>query len=325
MPKVSVVIPAYNGAKFLAEAIESVLAQTYRDFEIIIVDDGSTDNTRQVVDIFKDSCIKYIYQKNQGVSAARNRGIGLAGGEYIALLDADDIRLERSLEKQVAVLDENPGVGLVYGQLSMMDEGGKVYRTKGSSFMNRSGIVDKKEQIKELLFSCNIMPSAVLMRRSCFNEAGGFHGGLSIAEDRHLFLRLAKRYQVAYIAEPIVKYRLHPDSLHRHVDPDTAEKAYSLILREVFDDPALAPEFETWKSRAYASAYRKVAGYAYGHDMTKSRRYLRKVIKAYPGIVFSGDGSAIAYRYVTSLIPGKMWPGLRDLKKHLLASKRYRE
>lgn len=111
--KVSVIIPTYNRAEFISDAIESVLNQTFEDYEIIIVDDGSTDNTKQIVQSYT-SKVKYYYQEQSGVSSARNYGIKAATGEYIAFLDSDDQFLPQKLEKQVEVLENNPRIGIVY-------------------------------------------------------------------------------------------------------------------------------------------------------------------------------------------------------------------
>lgn len=323
MPKVSVIIPTYNRSHLLSEAIQSIMEQTFRDFEVIVVDDGSTDNTAEVVSAFP---VKYYYQENQGVSFAYNQGFKLSCGEYIVFLDSDDVLLGRALEKGVTVLDNHPEVGFSYGQAYMIDENGSTYRVKKSSFLDKSTIVDSKEQIRELLFFNRIPSPTVMVRRRCFEEAGGFYEELSIAEDHHLYIRLAKRHQVAYIAEPLIKCRIHPNGLHLEANHKTAEKAWRLILHEVFDDPELAPEFEPLKSRAYAHFYRMIGGYAYGKDMKLTRQYLMKSIMIYPKILlYSNRPYYIAYKYVTSLIPYKIWQAVRDLKRHLLNTKTYRE
>ena len=116
MPRVSVVIPTYNRAGYVSEAVKSVLNQTFHDFEVIVVDDGSTDNTPDVIDSFKDTRIRYLYQENRGVSAAMNTGILASTAEYIAILDSDDVLVEEALQKSVAFLDEHPEVGYCFGQ-----------------------------------------------------------------------------------------------------------------------------------------------------------------------------------------------------------------
>lgn len=323
MPKVSVVIPTYNREDLLPETIESVLAQTYKDFEIIVIDDGSTDNTREVISKFP---IRYFYQENQGVSAALNNGAVLAQGEYVAFLGSDDIWLKDILEREVEVLDKNPDVGFVYSQMYLMDGDGTAFRVKESTFMNSSGIVDREEQLKELLFYCRMIPSATTMRRNCFNEVGGFHTDLSFSEDYHLFVRLVKRFQVAFIAEPLVKHRLHRNQLHRNVPPKIAEKALLLILQEIYGEPGLALKFQPLKKRAYCHAYQKIAGYAYGQDMEMTRRYLKKALSIYPEISLQKDGLYIVYKYLTSFLPGKLIQNLRIIKNRIMDySKKYRE
>lgn len=322
MPKVSVIIPTYNGAKFLPETIESVLTQTYKDFETIIVDDGSTDNTSEIVSAFP---VKYYHQENQGVSVARNRGFRLSCGEYIVFLDSDDVFLEWALEKSVQALDKHPEAGFSYGQAYMMDKNGSVYRVRKSSFLDKSTVVDSQEQTTELLFLQRITTSTVMVRRHCFDEVGGFHEELRNFQDHHLFIRLSKRYHAAYIAEPLIRYRVHPEAQHLKADYKIAEKAWLLIPGEVFDDPESAPHFEFLKSRAYSHSYHRIAGYAYGKDMKLTRYYLRKAIRAYPKILFHSDSTSIIYRYATSLLPNKIWHTMRDFKRYFLNSKTYRE
>ena len=119
-PKVSVIIPTYNRAEYLGEAIQSVFDQTFEDFEILIVDDGSTDDTQQLVLSFHDPRLRSFYQNNCGISAARNAAIRSADGEYIAFLDSDDVWLPELLESQVAVLDRRPEIGLVYARAATL-------------------------------------------------------------------------------------------------------------------------------------------------------------------------------------------------------------
>ena len=327
MPKVSVVIPTYNYARFLGEAIQSVLDQTFDDFELIIVDDGSTDNTKEVVASFADPRVKYIYQENRGVCAAQNTGIQASIGEYIALLGADDVLLENALEKGVEVLDSYPEVGFSYAQAYIMDENGHIYRVRKSSFLDASTIVDGRKEIRDLLVPYRITISAVMMRHHCLDEVGGFDEKIgNIAEDRHLIIRLAKRYSAAYIAEPLVKYRVQPGSLSRHANPRVAEEAFLLILQEVFEDPDFAPHFQSWKNEAYSYFYRRIASYAYGKDARLARHYMRKALRVYPQIMLQRNGIAIVYRYATLFLPDRLWLAFRHLKRHFQdPSKRLRD
>jgi len=322
MPKVSVVIPTYNCAHFLGEAIQSVLDQTFQDFEIIVVDDGSTDNTPEIASAFP---VRYFRQENQGVSAANNRGIELSCGEYVLTLDSDDVLMENALEKGVDVLDRHPEVGFSYGQAYVMDENGHIFRVRKSSFLDGSAIVDSKEQVRELLFFNRITSSTVIMRRHCLDEVGGFHEELRNFEDRHLFIRLAKRWSVAYIAEPLVKYRVHPNQLHSNVNPRVAEKAFLLMLQEVFEDPDFAPHLQPWKSQSYSYSYQRIARYAYGSDMGLARHYFRKALIVYPQSMLQMDGFFIAYKYAMSLLPNRLRLALRDFKRRFLDSRRFTE
>jgi glycosyltransferase involved in cell wall biosynthesis len=317
MPKVTVVIPTYNSGHFLGDSIQSVLTQTFQDFEIIIVDDGSTDNTKEVVQSFTDLRLGYVYQENEGVSVARNYGFRLSSGNDVIFLDSDDVLLQDTLRKCVNVLDNYPEAGLCYGQVNMMDEDGYIFRVRKSSFAHNSGIVDQKNQIRELLFTCRITTSAALIRHQCLNEVGAFHEKLRISEDRHMFIRIAKKFPVAYLAEPLIKYRVHTDQLHKQVDPKVAEMANLLILQEVFDDPELAPDFESIKGQAYSHSYRRIAGYAGGKNMEMTRRYLRKAIKVYPQILLQNGGLLIIYKYIASLLPNKLRLALRESKSKI--------
>jgi len=125
-PKVSVILPTFNRAAYLPDAIESVLCQTFRDFELVIVDDGSTDNTRQIVQMYPDKRIRYRFKQNGGIASALNCGIKQSTGTYLARLDSDDVFLPEKLAYQVACLDANPDCGLVYTQAYNMDEKGNV-------------------------------------------------------------------------------------------------------------------------------------------------------------------------------------------------------
>jgi glycosyltransferase involved in cell wall biosynthesis len=150
MPRVSVVIPAYNRAHFLPEVVESALAQTYRDFEVIVIDDGSTDNTPEVASRFPPA-VRYYRQENQGLSAVRNKGIELARGEYIIFLDSDDVLLKDALEKSVLFLDQHPEAGFCHGQFCTIDVNGRPMRLRRPRGPKATYIRDGREEITEFL------------------------------------------------------------------------------------------------------------------------------------------------------------------------------
>jgi glycosyltransferase involved in cell wall biosynthesis len=203
MPKVSIIIPAYNAMTYLPETVDSVLKQTYNDFEVIVVNDSSTDETEQWVSQIADSRVKLISQENQGAAGARNNGIGHAQGEYIAFLDADDLWEPTKIEKQVHSLDSNPEVGLVYTWVACIDEKGK---SKGKMWKN-----DIEGNVWEKLIEHNIVEcgSVAMVRRCCFKTLGMFDQNIRFAEDWEMWIRVATSYTFAVIKKPLVYYRDH--------------------------------------------------------------------------------------------------------------------
>jgi len=206
-PKVSVNICCYNSEKFIKETIQSVLDQTFRDLELIIIDDGSKDSTSKIVRSFSDPRIKYYYQENRGLSASRNRAIELSQGEYIALLDHDDLWEEKKLEKQIALLDSRKNLGLVYSDSYFIDENGRI---TGSFFkLNKPA---KGCVIKELIEGDFIPCLTAVMRRSYMQRVGNFRDNLKIAEEYDYFIRLSLISEFDYIDEPLSRYRIHSNN-----------------------------------------------------------------------------------------------------------------
>jgi glycosyltransferase involved in cell wall biosynthesis len=207
MPRVTVIIPTYNRRDLVREAIASVTAQSYTDCEVIVVDDGSDDGTAEVVQQF--ARIRYIYQPNHGVSAARNAGVALAQGELLAFLDSDDLWQPRKLECQVALFDQDPGIQICQTDEMWIRDGVRVnphnkHRKTGGDIFARS------------LELCLVSPSAVMMRRALFEELGGFDETLPACEDYDLWLRITTRLPVHFIEMPlVVKRGGHPDQLSR--------------------------------------------------------------------------------------------------------------
>lgn len=202
----SVIIPTFNRAVFLREAIDSVLAQTEKDFELIVVDDGSTDHTRELVAEYDDR-IRYFFQPNAGASAARNLGIRHARGDFITFLDSDDLWLPKKLARQIQWMAAYPHLLLCYTDEIWIRHGVRV---------NQKMIHAKAGGwIYPLcLPRCIISPSSVLMRRELFDAIGWFDEQLPVCEDYDFWLRVASRFEVGFISEPlIVKRGGHPDQL----------------------------------------------------------------------------------------------------------------
>ncbi len=200
-PKVSVVIPTYDRASTVVRAIQSVLTQTYPNLEIIVVDDGSTDNTREVVQHLHDPRLRYIrHEGNQGGSAARNTGIEVAAGDYIAFLDSDDEWLPEKLEKQVQLLQgSEPAVGAVYAGFAIINEHGECTTVT---------IPKYRGVILAELFSANSVgtTSSVMVRRECISQVGVFDPAMASCQDWDMWIRLAKHYKFDFVPEALVYY-----------------------------------------------------------------------------------------------------------------------
>ena len=322
MPKVSVIIPTYNRAWCLRNAIESVLAQTFQDLELLVIDDGSTDETVEVLASFPG--IEYYRQGNRGVSAARNTGVAHTQGEYIVFLDSDDILMEHALQIGVDTLDKNPQVGFCYGQFYIMDEAGQVLGLRRSSMLNCSSTIDGREQIRELLYTDRIRLSAMMSRRHVLKEAGLFNEDMrNIAEDLDLIVRMAKICDVAYIGQPIAKLRRHSGCLSLNYNGRSAEKAYLAVLREIFQDPLLGCQFQPLRRMAQFNFYRIIALYSYGNDMKLSRRYLKKALSVYPRSLLEPKGLELIYIYVKSMPPAWARELLRKIRSRLLRKVAY--
>ncbi|WP_051463184.1 glycosyltransferase family 2 protein [Deferrisoma camini] len=187
-PLVSVVIPCFNAARYVAETLSSVLAQTYPRLEVIVVDDGSTDGTLDVLHSFREAVTVVRHDRNRGVAAARNTGAGLARGEFLAFVDADDLWTPQKLTRQIEAASEPDVVLLVHTDLGYIDETGAPHPRPWPMWTTADG-----DCFAELLRSNGVAASAALVRRPAFERCGGFEEGLRGTEDYHLWLRLTLR------------------------------------------------------------------------------------------------------------------------------------
>jgi len=253
-PEVTVIIPTYNRGWTLRRAIDSVLAQTFRDFELIVVDDGSEDNTADILADYGTD-IRVIRQANAGVSAARNAGIRAAGGEYIAFLDSDDAWLPEKLQVQMDYFNTHPADVICQTEEIWIRNGKRVNPKK----------VHKKPSgriFRASLALCLVSPSAVMLRRELFAEIGGFDETLPACEDYDLWLRISARYPVYLVDTPlIIKTGGHADQLSRMVGLDRFRiQAIVKLLEEGALNPlrrTAASEMLVKKAAIYASGCRK--------------------------------------------------------------------
>jgi glycosyltransferase involved in cell wall biosynthesis len=241
MPKVSVIIPAYNAMTYLPESVESVLNQTFTGFEVLIINDGSSDGIVEWAKRITDSRIRLISQENQGLAGARNTGIAHAQGEYLAFLDADDLWEATKLEKQVRCLEENLEVGLVDAWVVLADEHGKSI-----------GRVIKSQpegDVWKRIIECPtvVCGSSPMVRRCCFENLGVFARDLSGSADWDMWIRVASRYSFAVVKEPLVYYRQHPSSMSKNCQEMLRDN--STVIEKTFNS---APtELLYLKNRSY--------------------------------------------------------------------------
>ena len=212
-PTVSVIIPTYNRAQVLGATIESVLAQTYQDLEVIVVDDGSTDDTHAVVERYvarSGAHVRYIRQANQGVSAARNTGCRAARGRYLALLDSDDLWKPQKLARQLPLLERDPRIGLVSSMAEIVDATNT--RVLGIKPRQRPATT-----LREMVATGSAPPSSFVFRREALQEVGGFDPQIHGLEDLDFCFRVARRWALVYLEEPLIRYRQHGAGLSSDV------------------------------------------------------------------------------------------------------------
>lgn len=230
-PTVSVIIPTYNRAALIGKAISSVLVQTYKDFELIVVDDGSSDETVDVITSFRDERIVFLRQENRGRSAARNRAIAVSRGRYVAFLDSDDEYLDHKLEQQVAYMDAHPAIGMVYTSAHCIDEQGQLLRH--SYVASVAGNI-----YKEIAFfqPVTITLPTVMVRREVLSEVGLFDEAMERFEDTDLWRRIAKKFQVGVIRQPTCNLRTHSGNVLTSQNAGKIVEAIEYYVTKIFRD-----------------------------------------------------------------------------------------
>ena len=252
MPQVSVIMPVYNAERYIEETLEGVFAQTFQDFELIVVNDGSTDGTEQRLAKYRDR-ITYLVQERRGPSAARNRALQIVRGSLIAFLDADDLWLPTKLEKQVAFAQSHPEYGIITTDTLWFDENGVTRPSAKSLYPIKNGYV-----LKELLFDNWIGASAAMVRRECFDwgitydEEPGVFG-----EDWLVWMQIAAHYPVYFIDEVLAKHRVHRHSFSHQ----NAEAQFRNLFRNLEKlqktIPQLAARPELVRAAAFRIAWRR--------------------------------------------------------------------
>lgn len=284
-PKVSVIIPTYNRKDYVQEAINSVLAQTYQDFELIVVDDGSEDGTGEALKRF-GSQIRYVYQENQGESAARNRGIRVASGRLVAFLDSDDLWLPHKLERQVAYLDAHPDVALVCSSVLPIDSNGQILdrETEG-----KYQLPEGKVSFETVFWNCPVNASTVLAKREALVQAGLFDMTMRWGEDWDMWARLALRALIAFIPEPLAYCRVHAGNMGAFLinQSEAVDRWLSGVLRskeKIYRCwPANMGDVKKVRSRVTADHLARAAVLDFVHGRSeRGAKRMRKVVALDP-------------------------------------------
>lgn len=223
---VSVIMPIFNGEKYLKEAIESILNQTFTDFEFIIIDDGSSDNSLDIIKSFKDERIILIKNnENKGISYSLNKGVEVAKGKYIARMDADDIALPNRLEMQLSFLEKNPTVDLIGCSVEWIDELGKSQSVDVRNYNH--------EMIECLLvFTCPLYHPTIIGKKSVFTTFG-YNSTYDGMEDWELWTRMVRQYKIINIPEVLLKYRLHESNASKIKQPSKTQKLSQLLGKQL--------------------------------------------------------------------------------------------
>ena len=265
-PVVSVVIPAYNAESTLPETISSVLSQTFADFELVIIDDGSTDTTAHVLACFTDQRLHYIYQPNQERAVARNRGISVSQGKYLAFLDADDQWMPDKLAKQVALMEGNNDLGLVYSDLLYTN------RLTGKTlflFSQKVKFYRGKVPLRRILIQNFIQSPTPLVRKEVFEEVGLFDPSLIPVEDWDMWIRIVSRFPIDYVAKPLARYCVPQNAVLWSRHPEIQHKAVLKMLDKI----ELLINLPPTPSRQIMKQARSQAHYIFGHALTHAQKY----------------------------------------------------
>jgi len=255
MTLVSVCIPSYNYAQYIGTCIDSVLDQTYQDWELVIVDNHSSDNTAEVVGSVRDPRIRFFEnEQNLGLVRNWNRCVSIASGDYIAVLPADDAFLPRMLERSVAMLDDHPNLGFTYSSFHITDEQGRVVTTKRQWDEDR--IMSGETAVRSNLVTGTFaIPPTVLMRRECYRAAGGYDETYRLIIDWVLYLRAALLFGAGYIAETLAVHRYqHPFSVSAQTflrKPRLITNEELRLLGEILPRLPAGPDWHLFRRQAY--------------------------------------------------------------------------
>jgi glycosyltransferase involved in cell wall biosynthesis len=306
-PKVSVIIPTYNRANYISECIESVLIQTFGDYEIIVVDDGSDDNTREVLETYAKK-INYFYQENSGPSCSRNKGILKAKGDFIAFLDSDDLWKPEKLEKSIPIIEGYEGVGIVFTNVVFQDFEGNIARVTEYDCLAQDEI---KNQMMERTL---IVTSSAIIRKSVVKDVGLFDESLTYGEDWDMFYRIVRKYQARIVKDKLTIYRSSKDSMLAN-----KEKREKLIydtfrvIERIYSYPENVGQAHK-KKTFYGRYYRELGEEdLFNGDVKNARKYFLRSLN------YEKNNSKTYLLFFKSYLRNTgLYEYMRKLKKYLL-------
>jgi glycosyltransferase involved in cell wall biosynthesis len=281
MARISVVTPCYNAQRFVGQAIQSVLDQSYQDFEIIVVDDGSTDGSLQVVEKFRDGRIRLLSQANGGPAKARNTGVRAAGGEFLAFLDADDLALPHRFASQLAVLEADPELSVVGSGYVWIDETGAALPWPHHSWQHEPDLND----LASWLVDCPFVPSATMLRRQAWEDVDGFDEDLVGPEDWNFWMRLVvTSHRMTWQREVVCLYRRSASSLSENAERMSANSPEA--LRRVMARPDFPASLLPLAQKGLAIRHLDGAKRLYRSGMWKEgKANLEQAILLDPGLI----------------------------------------
>lgn len=313
-PKVSVCIPVYNGSEYIAESIESVLAQTYKDFHLTVCDNCSTDNTEEIVRGFSDSRLTYVRNaKNLGLVGNTNRCLELANGKYVNIWHHDDVMLPDNLERKVRLLDEHPEVGFVHSNIIIIDSHGEVlaqdmWNEDARRDYIEDGLMAFKKYVSCLPLGASYFVGAVLARRSCYKQIGEFSPELPHCNDSEMWMRMLLFYDVACIGSPLVKYRVHTNTASskwgNYISMPYIKEHYQAVTMIFNKYNDKIPHAKTLKRQIFLSFGERVLK-SLGNELANGNsvngiKFFKEAVNMSPWVVKSG----VFWRTVFKMIVG---------------------
>ncbi len=298
--KVSIIMPVLNGERYIVEAIESILSQTYKNYELVAVDDGSTDRTCEILHQYRDRLeLRYVHHPVcKGIAVSVNDGIRNATGEFITFLDHDDVWFPHLLETQVGHLDAHPDVGMVHSDFQTIDDTGNIIEESVARCRDRRR--PSGEVFQALFMDSFIAASSSLIRKECFDRLGGFDESLHWG-DYHMWMRIARHYKIDYVPEVLTKYRQHTSqSTRTHDDRPDRDSVAMIAIKKLLDQyPEIRGEIgEKTIRRRMAMLYFDMAYYALWQGANRNARVcLRQAIRRWPA------KSEYYIAYAVSLLP----------------------